>query len=155
MLISNHNQDWHSVSLQEATQALATAQKMHDDWLNYGLNFVDLYVEDIDSNWLEKWDEDEEITQTLLNFLESDDGVALSVRKRLGNQSLEEIVDELEDCFSITDQEDRHLAVMNILAGKESFVNSKPEIPDSLEQAELLYLAKDLIEKIYNYNPKN
>lgn len=38
---------------------LEAARQMHQDWLNYGIGFVRLYVEDIDGNWLENWDEDD------------------------------------------------------------------------------------------------
>ena len=38
---------------------LEAARKMHQDWLNYGTDFVRLYVEDVDGDWLENWGEDD------------------------------------------------------------------------------------------------
>ncbi|NET14321.1 MAG: hypothetical protein F6K08_16545 [Okeania sp. SIO1H6] len=36
------------------------AQKLQEDRLTWGINHVNLYVENIDGDWLEKWGENEE-----------------------------------------------------------------------------------------------
>jgi Protein of unknown function (DUF1822) len=45
--------------LQRALKALELEQTIQRDWLEHGLDFVNLYVEDLEGNWLENWDEDD------------------------------------------------------------------------------------------------
>ncbi|MEG4303114.1 ribonuclease III domain-containing protein [Microcoleus sp. D3_18a_C4] len=47
-------------NLQKVWEELEAARKMQDDWMNYGVDFVDLYVEDAGGEWLEKWGKCEE-----------------------------------------------------------------------------------------------
>ncbi|WP_373535979.1 ribonuclease III domain-containing protein [Microcoleus sp.] len=44
-------------NLQKVLEELEAARKMQDDWMDRGVDFVDLYVEDAGGDWLEKWDE--------------------------------------------------------------------------------------------------
>ncbi|NEP89317.1 MAG: hypothetical protein F6K18_22145 [Okeania sp. SIO2C2] len=46
--------------LEKVWHALQAAQQLQEDRLTWGINHVDLYVENIDGDWLEKWGEDEE-----------------------------------------------------------------------------------------------
>lgn len=46
--------------LERFLKAVEEAQKLQDDFLKYGLDCVNLYVEDVDGDWLENWGEDEE-----------------------------------------------------------------------------------------------
>lgn len=46
--------------IEEFRVALEAARIMQDDWLKYGLNFVELYVDDWSGDWLETWDEEED-----------------------------------------------------------------------------------------------
>lgn len=39
---------------------LEAARQMHQDWLIHGIDFVNLYVEDVEGVGFENWDEDEE-----------------------------------------------------------------------------------------------
>jgi hypothetical protein len=45
--------------LQRALKALELEQTIQRDWLEHGLDFVNLYIEDLEGNWLETWGEDE------------------------------------------------------------------------------------------------
>jgi len=47
-------------NLQKVFEELELARRMQDDWINHGVDFVDLYVEDAGSEWLEKWGKCEE-----------------------------------------------------------------------------------------------
>ncbi|MEG3858850.1 ribonuclease III domain-containing protein [Microcoleus sp. herbarium12] len=47
-------------NLQKVLEELEAARKMQDDWINNGVDFVDLYVEDAGGDWLEKWGKYEE-----------------------------------------------------------------------------------------------
>lgn len=47
-------------NLQKVWEELEAARKIQDDWMNYGVDFVDLYVEDAGGDWLEKWGKCEE-----------------------------------------------------------------------------------------------
>jgi len=47
-------------NLQKVREELEAARIMQDEWMNYGVDFVDLYVEDAGGDWLEKWGKCEE-----------------------------------------------------------------------------------------------
>ncbi len=72
--------------LAEFTKLLESARKLQADVLNYGLDAADLYVEDIDGDWLENWDNNTYF-DSLIFLLESDDSVAVRVRERLREKS--------------------------------------------------------------------
>lgn len=125
------------------SEALATARNMQQDWLNYGVDFVHLYVDDVHGDWLERWGE-ESVLDSLKEFLVSNDDVAVQVRQILGERSLFEIAVNLEECLSLSEENDRLYAIKNILAGRENNYNTSCEIDD----IELLNLANSLLEKL-------
>ncbi|MEG4231221.1 ribonuclease III domain-containing protein [Microcoleus sp. Pol11C3] len=47
-------------NLHKVWEELEAARKMQDEWMNHGVDFVDLYVEDAGGDWLEKWGKCEE-----------------------------------------------------------------------------------------------
>jgi hypothetical protein len=121
------------------TEALATARKMQQDWLIYGLDFVHIYVEDVDGDWLETWVNDEILGNPLLDsikeFLVSDDAVAVQVRQQLGERSLFDFAVNLVECWQIPQESERLFAVRNLLADHD------------IENENLLELANNLLEK--------
>lgn len=131
-------------------QAVEEAQKFQDDLLSYGLEAVHLYVEDVEGDWWEKWGEDDHnfghISSTagllsnlavdLTTFLKSDDAVAVRVRQQLGNQSISNVAMELEDCLSISNQDEQLSAVRNVL-----FAQGNAAVFDQ-------NLATDLLERL-------
>lgn len=81
-------------------------------------------------------------------FLESDDPVAVQVRERLGERSLSGVAVELENCWSLP-EEDRSDAVMDIfvssgVTARETNRNSS----DDNDGIELVELVDDLLEKL-------
>jgi hypothetical protein len=153
----NSSQD----KLEKFSEALAEARKMQHDWMTHGLDFVDLYVEDVDGDWLERWGEDEEdletvasslvggsVVESLTAFLKSDDLVAVRVRNRLGNKSLLEVSAELEKCLNYSEEDDQLRAVKNVLAKGVSRSGNNRDFSDGNDEIELLDLAEDLLEKI-------
>jgi len=46
--------------LEKVWQAFQAAQKLQEDRLAWGINHVNLYVENVDGDWLENWGEEEE-----------------------------------------------------------------------------------------------
>lgn len=46
--------------LEKVFQALQAAQQLQEDRLTWGINHINLYVENVDGDWLERWGEDEE-----------------------------------------------------------------------------------------------
>lgn len=131
----------HSQVEDRFAEALATARKMQQDWLSYGLDFVHLYVEDVDGDWLETWGEDDTIGNNLLDeikeFLVSDDDTAVKMRYYLGERSLFDLAVNLETSLHEPIPEDRLIAVRNVLA---AFINC--------DSQELDHLAHQLIEKL-------
>jgi hypothetical protein len=128
---TNNNQ-----KVDKFTEALAAARQMQQDWLNYGLDFVHLYVEDVNGNWLEKWEEEQSILDSLKLFLVSDDDVAVRIREQIGERSLFDIAVNLEELLSLPDVNDRLFAVKNLLADEK------------LNDTDLLNLADNLLEKL-------
>ncbi|MEG5170661.1 NACHT C-terminal helical domain 2-containing protein [Microcoleus sp. B3-D7] len=54
-------------NLHKVWEELEAARKMQDEWMNYGVDFVDLYVEDAGGDWLEKWGKCEEELELIKN----------------------------------------------------------------------------------------
>lgn len=148
--------------LEKFFQTVEEAQKFQDDLLKYGLEAVHLYVEDIDGDWLEKWqEEDEDLAQVisihnplgnlivnLTMFLKSDDSVAVRVRQRLGEDSLLDVATELEKCLNIPEENTQLCAIKNVLAGSVTSGAMTQNLENEQEESELIDLAKDLLAKL-------
>jgi hypothetical protein len=156
----SEKQDSSQDKLEKFSEALAEARKMQHDWMTHGLDFIDLYVEDVDGDWLERWGEDEEapetvasplvgdsVVESLTAFLKSNDSVAVRVRNRLGEKSPLEFATELENCLSIPEEDDRLLAVKNALAGSVRSRETTRDASADNDEIELLDLAESLLEK--------
>jgi len=137
-----------SAQVDKFTEALASARRMQQDWLQYGINFLHIYVDDVEGNWLENWGSDEISDHSLLDsikeFLVSEDYVAVKIRQALNHQNtctetsltLFDLAINLAECCKINREPDRLSAVRDILiwVGKDD-----PELWD---------LANNLIEKL-------
>ncbi|TAE56954.1 MAG: hypothetical protein EAZ76_13725 [Nostocales cyanobacterium] len=103
----------------EFAELLAAARKMQEDWLEYGVNYVHLYVEDVDGDWLETWGNDEILSSPLLDtikeFLISNDDVAMEIRNHLADKPLFDLAVDLEECLRITRVDDQLSAIQEIL----------------------------------------
>lgn len=103
----------------EFAELLAAARRMQQDWLEYGVNYVHLYVEDADGDWLETWGDDEILGNSLLDsikeFLISNDDIAVKIRYRLGDQPLFNLAVDLEECLRISREDEKKSAVKDIL----------------------------------------
>ncbi len=60
--------------LEKVWQAFQAAQQLQEDRLAWGINHVNLYVENVDGDWLENWgeEEEEELTEKLVIRNESE-----------------------------------------------------------------------------------
>ncbi|MEH2139858.1 hypothetical protein [Nostoc sp.] len=109
-------------------EALATARQMQQNWLTYGVDFVNFYVEDVDGDWLETWGHDEILGNSQLDaikeFLVSYDSVAVKVREHLGERSLFDFAVRLDESWKISENNDRFSAVKNLLAGEGNSTNT-------------------------------
>lgn len=125
-------------------EALATARQMQQNWLTYGVDFVKIYVEDVEGDWLETWGHDEILgnfqLDTIKEFLVSNDSVAVKVRQHLGERSLFDFAVKLEESWKIPETNDRLSAVRNLLAGEENSINT--------DDLRLLDLASTLLVKL-------
>ena len=142
----NQQQTNNSAQLEDLTAALTAARNMQQDWLNYGLNFVHIYVEDVESDWLESWGDDEisnPLFDTIKDFLVSDDDVAIKIRKYVGDTSLFDLAVDLEECLRISREHDKTSAVKEVLANDIDF---------DIDDLELWNLANNFVDRCY---PKN
>ena len=125
-------------------EALATARQMQQNWLTYGVDFVNIYVEDVEGDWLETWGHDEILgnfqLDTIKEFLVSNDSVAVKVREHLGERSLFDFAVNLEESWRISEVDDRLSAIKNLLAGGENIIDT--------DDIRLLDLANTLVEKL-------
>ncbi|MEH1923761.1 hypothetical protein [Nostoc sp.] len=133
-------------------QAVEAAQKVQDDIMKYGLEAAHLYCDDVDGDWLETWGEDENRQQSFVelvtNFLQSDDLVAVRVRKQLKDKSLQGIAVELERCLRLSKEEERIFGVKNVLVGSVAVGESNCGTSDEFDEIELLDLAEELLDKL-------
>lgn len=125
-------------------EALATARQMQQNWLTYGVDFVNFYVEDVDGDWLETWGNDEILDNFKLDaikeFLVSNDSVAVKVRQHLAERSLFDFAVNLEESWRISEVDDRLSAVKNLLAGEGNSINT--------DDIRLVELANTLLVKL-------
>jgi hypothetical protein len=138
-------------------QHLEESRQLQQDWMNYGLECVDIYVEDVDGDWLERWGEDddddldiavssqnlenERVIELVTEFLESDDLVAVRLRKRFGWGMISKLATDLERCLSLPEEYNRIFAVKNVLVDRLVCSENNDEI-------DLLHLAESLVEKL-------
>ncbi|MBO1053087.1 MAG: hypothetical protein HEQ25_14160 [Dolichospermum sp. DET73] len=139
--------------LEQFLQHLESARQLEDDIRKYGLEAADLYFENIDSDWLETWGDDDDepgYIEKLTTFLESNDVVAVKVRERLQDKSLDEIIGGLEYCLSQLKEEDRIFAAKDFLFGDVVVSESCRASGNSsyIDEVELLALAEDLMERL-------
>lgn len=137
-----------NIQIDKFAEALAAARKMQQEWLNFGLDFVHLYVEDVNGDWLENWGNDNVINNFFLDsikeFLVSDDAVAVKVKQHLQDRSLFEFAVNLEEYWRTIEESHRLSAVRDLLVGKESQHN----MTSHLDNRELWDLADKLLSKI-------
>ncbi|MBD2693842.1 hypothetical protein [Anabaena catenula] len=136
-----NQQEMNSITqVDEFAEILAAARRMQQDWLEYGLNFVHLYVEDVEGDWLETWGDDEisnSLFDSIKEFLVSNDDVAVKIRYRLGDKPLFDLAVNLEECLRISREDERTSAVRDILA--DNF---------DIYDIDLLDLATSLLDKL-------
>ena len=138
--------------LDKVIESVEAAQKLQNDIVRYGLEAAYLYAEDVDGDWLEKWDEDENrqtnFVESVTNFLESDDWVAVSARKQLQGKSLSEIATQLEDCLRLSELQNRVFAIKTVLVESASFANMNRSFSDDSDTVDLLDLAEQLVKRL-------
>jgi hypothetical protein len=82
--------------LEKVWQSLRAAQQLQEDRLTFGLDHVDLYVEDVGGDWLERWGKDEdELGEALVNL-----GEWFQQLFAAGWQSVEELLGAGESCLA-------------------------------------------------------
>lgn len=138
--------------LDKVIESVEAAQKLQNDIVRYGLEAAYLYAEDVDGDWLEKWDEDENrqtnFVESVTTFLESDDWVAVSARKQLQGKSLSEIAAQLEDCLRLSELQNRVFAIKTVLVESASFAKINRSFSDDSDTVDLLDLAEQLVERL-------
>jgi hypothetical protein len=138
--------------LEQFLQHLEAARQLEDDIRKYGLEAADLYFEDIDGDWLETWGDDDDepgYIEKLTTFLESNDVVAVKVKERLQDKSIDEIIGGLEYCLSQLTDKDRIFAAKDFLVGDVVVSGScRASSNSDFDEVELLELAEDLMDKL-------
>lgn len=149
--------------LEDFIQLLGSFRQLQQDILNHGLDAADIYVDDVDGDWLDNWDEEEEDLETkalenlagekfekaTFGFLNSDDPVAVKVRQRLKEKSLVEIAAKLEKVMMFEEGYARLFAVKELLGGSVSGGSiTRGDADRNDEEIEVLELAEDLLEKL-------
>jgi hypothetical protein len=137
--------------LEEFLHAVEAAQKLQDDILRHGLDAAYLYVEDVDGDWLERWGEDEEEQQKIIDvttFLKSDDWLAVRIREQIQDTLLCRFAVEVEKCLLISDPQERLIEVKKILSVIITNGDSNCESNPETDESKLLYLAQELLNKL-------
>ncbi|WP_096608319.1 hypothetical protein [Calothrix sp. NIES-2100] len=139
----------------EFLEHLEAARELQRNWMNYGLDCVDIYVEDVDGDWWEKWEEEEQqnFLDLVIEFLKSDDWIAVKVRQQLANKPITEIAEKLEKYYSFPESE-RIFALKNFLAGRFIEENTR-NISNNFEELELCDLVAKLLNKLQQMSGKN
>ncbi|BAY34942.1 hypothetical protein NIES2107_68520 (plasmid) [Nostoc carneum NIES-2107] len=135
---------------------LEAARQLQREWMTYGLDCVNLYFDDVDEDWWEKWVEEEpqSFEAAVIAFLESDNWVAVRVRKQLQDKPISEIASKLDKYLSFP-QEDQIFAIKNFLAGKVVVGDSYRYSTIEIDEIELFNLAAELLEKLEEIRGRN
>ena len=140
--------------LENLLQAVEAAQKLQHDIIRYGLEAAYFYVEDVDGDWLERWNEDEEEHHTsverITDFLKSDDRVAITLRKLFTDKSLTEIASELEKCLSLPKKADQIFAIKDFLLYNFKSGEINRFTSDEYDVINLVDFTEELLEKLMN-----
>jgi len=131
----------------QVMEAVEAAQQLQGDCLNYGLDCIDRYV-DVEGEWCDTSDEEYSRKEEMIEFLSSEDKVAVRVRERLKAESISQIAVALETCLGICEEEKRTYGVKNILAGSLVGAIVREKRVEEDEEIELLDLAEELLEKL-------
>ncbi len=142
--------------LENFLEHLEAARQLQREWMTYGLDCVNLYFDDIDGDWWEKWTEEEpqSFEAALIAFLESDNWVAVRVRKQLQDKPISEIASKLDKYLSFP-QEDQIFAIKNFLAGKVVMGENYRYTTIEIDEIELFNLAAELLEKLEEIRGRN
>ena len=105
-------------------RAVESAQHLQGNILKYGLLTADLYCKEIDSDWLENWEEEEEqeLEESRPAFLARDHALAIELKTIFRNPSVENIARGLEQCLSLTSTEQEKIFALKTLL-VDSLVN--------------------------------
>ena len=147
-VLTDSKQKW-----EDFLRAVEAAQQLQDNILKYGLLTADLYCKDVDSDWLETWEEEEEqnLEESLPEFLASDDALAIELKTILRDRSLEDMARELEKCLSLpSTEQEKIFAVKTFLV--DSLVNEgkNDQLASELHRINLLELAENFVKKGIN-----
>jgi hypothetical protein len=131
--------------LEKFLEHLQVARELQRNWMTYGLDCVDRYVEDVDGDWWEKWEEEEQqsFVDSVIDFLKSDDSIALRVRQQIANKPIPEIAEKLEKYFSFPESE-QIFALKDFLASR--FIEDISR--NNFEELELCDLVAKLLQKL-------
>ena len=161
----SNNKPQPSSNLPSFAEALAAARQMQQDWLEHGVDFVDLYVEDVDGDWLEEWSENEPaesgsdsglsersieqnlFIESVVTFLMSDDPVAIEARPFWENRPLPKIATHLERCLTLPES-DRPYAVQDLIVSNGKSIGNNRGSDSYSKKANLLELAEKLLLKL-------
>ncbi|MDZ8051340.1 MAG: hypothetical protein RMX68_003710 [Aulosira sp. ZfuVER01] len=135
--------------LEKFLEHLEAARELQRNWMTYGLDCVDIYFEDVDEDWWEKWVEEDHqsFVNSVIEFLKSDDWVAVRVRKQLANKPILEIAEKLEKYLSFPEAE-RIFAIKNFLAGRFTVTENNRNISNEIDEIEICDLVAELLEKL-------
>ncbi|OUL35677.1 hypothetical protein BV372_10275 [Nostoc sp. T09] len=142
--------------LEKFLEHLEAARELQRNWMTYGLDCVNIYVEDVDEDWWEKWAEEEHqsFVDSVIEFLKSDDWLAVRVRKQLANKPILEIAEKLEKYLSFPEEE-RIFAIKNFLASRFTVEEINRNISNESEEMELRDLAAELLKKLVEIQGNN
>jgi len=150
--MDNQKPNEHKQRLEKFSQHLKASRQLENDIIQHGLDAAYLYCDNLDSDWLETWEDDNDepsYIEKMITFLESDDSVAVKVREKLQNKSISEIIQGLEYCLSQLTENKRIFAAKDLL-----FDSIKVELSNRgssdlvINEVELLDLAEDLLERL-------
>ena len=147
-VLTDSKQEW-----EDFFRAIEAAQQLQDNILKYGLLTADLYCKDVDSDWLETWEEEEEqnLEESLPEFLASDDALAIELKTILRDRSLEDMARELEKCLSLpSTEQEKIFAVKTFLVDSLVTKDKNDQLASELYRINLLELAENFVKKGIN-----
>jgi hypothetical protein len=82
-----------SNKVSNALETLAAIRKYSNDKMSHGLGRVDLYVEDVEGDWLEEWSDPEEYEEVDFHKLANTGEMAQTIPNKYSSQEIKNSID--------------------------------------------------------------
>jgi hypothetical protein len=158
----DHSNEINQDKVKKALDMLAMIRQKQQDMINLGSDYIHLYVEDVEGDWLETWGNDEVSNQSLfVQFFNQNYQTVQKIKDLLGNK-LEQFINDCDALVNFADEDEKrdqfflnikkYLGFNSPVFAVRSNTNHNSLDDGQLEDGELLKLVEELLEDFEEYS---